>query len=386
MQHEPGDCERGAGSIGSPIARLRELPIPNIVLFSGGTACRSINLALCRKGAAVTRIVPASDSGGSSKIIRERLGILPVGDIRQALMTMAHGEGRAGEIVKICNARLSDSGTPGDLAREFTFYVSGNHPLIAAMDPVVRTAIIRYLGRFAATVGSDFDLRNGSIGNFILTGAFLEEDGDINAAIEVFRNLCGISGNVWPVTADNTMTLAAVLRDSRRIEGQHAITRLHEDDARIGIGALEIDASGSQPRASNAVLAAIAKADLIVFGPGSFFTSLLPHAMVDGIAEAVMKNVRAKKIFVSNVLEDAETVGRSVAELLGILAQAGIRFDTAIIHRDSLPLERSTRGFRYVRAGLPRIPHISADFEDAWDRGRHDGAAMAAILLQLSLM
>jgi hypothetical protein len=78
-----------------------------IVLFSGGSACRSINVALCRSGADVIRVVPAWDSGGSSKVIRERLAILSVGDIRQALMTMAHGEGCAGDVVKICNARLS---------------------------------------------------------------------------------------------------------------------------------------------------------------------------------------------------------------------------------------------------------------------------------------
>jgi hypothetical protein len=106
--------------------------------------------------------------------------------------------------------------------------------------------------------------------------------------------------------------------------------------------------------------------------------------MVDGVAEAVMSNVQARRVFVSNILEDAETVGRPVAELLGILAQTGVSFDTAIIHRDSLPFERSTRGHRYVRAGTLRMPHISGDFEDAWDRGRHDGEAVAAILLRMA--
>ncbi len=79
----------------------------NVVLFSGGSACRTINIALSRRQVNLTRIVPAWDSGGSSKVIREKLGILSVGDIRQALMTMAHGEGCSGDVVRICNTRLS---------------------------------------------------------------------------------------------------------------------------------------------------------------------------------------------------------------------------------------------------------------------------------------
>src|SRR6266566_3708018 len=99
---------------------------PRVVLFSGGSACRDINLALCRH-AALTRVVPAWDSGGSSRVIRATLGILSIGDIRQALMTMAQGENSAGDVVKLCNTRLSDTASTTALRTEFELYADGEH-------------------------------------------------------------------------------------------------------------------------------------------------------------------------------------------------------------------------------------------------------------------
>jgi hypothetical protein len=121
---------------------MAESRLPHIVLFSGGTACRSTNLALLSKPVRLTRIVPAWDSGGSSKVIRESLGVLAVGDIRQALMTMAHGEGRAGDVVKVCNARMT-SGTEEDARTEFALYAEGVHPLLERMEPGLRGAILK---------------------------------------------------------------------------------------------------------------------------------------------------------------------------------------------------------------------------------------------------
>jgi len=136
-----------------------------IVLFSGGTACRSINIALCKSGAQLTRVVPAWDSGGSSKIIRDAFGLLSVGDIRQALMTMAHGEACAGDVVKIFNARLSSSLGPDHARKEFLYYADGLHPLLERMEPGLRGAILNYLQTFRSQIDASFDFRNGSVGN-----------------------------------------------------------------------------------------------------------------------------------------------------------------------------------------------------------------------------
>jgi 2-phospho-L-lactate transferase/gluconeogenesis factor (CofD/UPF0052 family) len=218
---EQEGCIAAASSMAKPAGVSEKpytaLPGPHIVILAGGTASRNLTIALIRQGVRVTRLVPAWDSGGSSKLIREALHILPVGDIRQALMTMAYAEGHAGEVVRVFNARLSETGSRADLQRELAFYSEGAHPALQAMRRDIAEAILRYLGVFIAAAGADFDLRRGSIGNFILAGALLAQDGDINAAILAFRSLCGISGNVWPTSKDHDLRLVAELNVGRQV-------------------------------------------------------------------------------------------------------------------------------------------------------------------------
>lgn len=358
---------------------------PHIVILAGGTASRNLTIALIRQGVRVTRLVPAWDSGGSSKSIREALRILPVGDIRQALMTMAYAEGHAGDVVRIFNARLSETGNAAALARELAFYADGTHPVIKAMKPEIAAAILGYLKVFIAAVGPDFDLRRGSIGNFILTGALLAADGDINAAILAFKSLCGIAGDVWPVSQDRDLTLRAALKDSRSVAGQHLITALGEADAAVGIAAVTLGAATANPRA----LAALADADAIVYGPGSFFTSILPHLLVAGVAGAIGR-ARAPKILIGNMLEDRETRRLSVDEMAERLRHAGAGqpvLSHLLAHESAVPGERVVGAARFVaRAArsLPDIAVLARDFEDPWHRGQHDAGLLASEILQLS--
>lgn len=367
-------------------------------MFSGGTACRSINIALSRRGARVTRIVPSWDSGGSSKAIRETFGILPVGDIRQALMTMAHGEGRAGDVVKIFNARLSSTLGNAEARMEFEFYSGGDHPLLKRMAPDMREAILKYLNVFASRVPDDFDYRNGSIGNFTLTGAYLAHGEDINAAIDVFRALCSIAGRVWPVGTEPDARLEATLRDGRHVIGQHLITGLGETDAAVGIDAIALRSGNGQVAANPAIGTALAEADAIVFGPGSFFTSILPHLEVEGVVNAIAANRRAPRIFIGNILECAETRGRALSDLLQVFLRSWRRDDErrrglthVLSNRELFPFAKTVGRFRYVREGdlaricrSERLAWLSGEFEDAWIRGQHDGEEVATALLNIA--
>lgn len=360
-------------------------PRPHIVILAGGTASRNLTITLIRQGVRVTRLVPAWDSGGSSKSIRETLHILPVGDIRQALMTMAYAEGHAGDVVRIFNARLSETGNAAALAREFAFYADGTHPVLRAMRPQIAQAILRYLGVFITAAGPGFDLRRGSIGNFILTGALLAEAGDINAAILVFKSLCAIAGNVWPVSRDGDLTLSAELKDGRRIEGQHLITTLGEADAALGIKAISLGRATANPRA----LAAIAEADAIVYGPGSFYTSVLPHLLVDGLAEAIA-GAGACKILIGNMLEDRETRGLTLDEMAERLRLAGSQWPVLthiMAHEGAVPVERVVGASHFVGRSArpaPDLAVIARDFEDPWQRGQHDSGLLASVILQLA--
>lgn len=378
---------------------MAESRLPHIVLFSGGTACRSTNLALCSKPVRLTRIVPAWDSGGSSKVIRESLGVLAVGDIRQALMTMAHGEGRAGDVVKVCNARLT-SGAEADARTEFSLYAEGRHPLLERMEPGLRGAILNYLRTFRAAIGADFDFRNGSIGNFILTGAHLAHNSDINTAIFVFRKLCDVTGHVWPSTAADGVALSAVLNDGSRVEGQHRVTGLDDGQSRTGIREISLTAAGGGVPANEAAIESLESADAIVFGPGSFFTSVLPHFLVEGVVPAIARNIHARRIFIGNILQCRETRGLDLARMLEIAAGlwqvkggADVRpFTHVLANRQLLPFEKTVGAFAYLGNGALEAAsaHLGAEaligeFEDPWQRGNHDGRAVAdalSLLLQ----
>ncbi len=378
---------------------MAEGRLPHIVLFSGGTACRSTNLALCSKPVRLTRIVPAWDSGGSSKVIRESLGVLAVGDIRQALMTMAHGEGRAGDVVKVCNARLT-SGAEADARTEFSLYAEGRHPLLERMEPGLRGAILNYLRTFRAAIGADFDFRNGSIGNFILTGAHLAHNSDINTAIFVFRKLCDVTGHVWPSTAADGVALSAVLNDGSRVEGQHRVTGLDDGQSRTGIREISLTAAGGGVPANEAVIESLESADAIVFGPGSFFTSVLPHFLVEGVVPAIARNIHARRIFIGNILQCRETRGLDLARMLEIAAGlwrarggADVRpFTHVLANRQLLPFEKTVGAFAYLGNGAleEASAHLGTEaligeFEDPWQRGNHDGRAVAdalSLLLQ----
>lgn len=365
-----------------------------IVLFSGGSACRSINVALCQNGADVTRVVPAWDSGGSSKVIRERLAILSVGDIRQALMTMAHGEGCAGDVVKICNARLSANLGREEARNEFLFYAEGRHPLLERMEPGLHGAILNYLNTFASSVGREFDFRHGSIGNFILTGACLAHNGDVNTAIFVFRKLCGIRGNVWPSSCDNDLVLSARLNDGRSLMPQDVITSMVPEDARIGIAEVELARADRSPAVANpAVLDAIANADLIAFGPGSLYTSILPHLLVNGLVPAI-ENASCPVVFIGNILQCRETMGLTLEDVLSAANPHGRKgggnadlFVSVLANRMLFPFEKTIGKFPYLRENLQEDAGTAifrGEFEDAWSRGQHDGDATVAVLLKIA--
>jgi uncharacterized cofD-like protein len=296
-------------------------------------------------------------------------------------MTLAHGEGRLSNVVRYFNARLSENPDRAALRAEFEFYVGGAHPLLRTLPPEVRRAVLDYLSVFRSCIDADFDLSRGSIGNFVLTGAYLAHQRDINRAILVFRALCGIGGHVWPSTTDDAVELIADLRDGRRVRRQDQVTRLSGELAKVGIERVRLlGERGRPPQANPAALDAIAQAELVVFGPGSFYTSTLAHLAVDGVAAALVALTDVPKVFIGNILQCSETVDRNAAELLQAFGQGGGAglLSHALINRGWVPFERTEKGHRYLGEG-ETLAQAGAglqlfvdDFEDPWQRGRHD--------------
>jgi uncharacterized cofD-like protein len=401
---------------------------PKIVAFTGGTAFRRINMTLLEKTKNISRIVPVFDSGGSSRILREHFDMLPIGDIRNALITMAPRSGSNRKIARLFNWRLPED---ENATMEFDQIIEGTHTLIRDIDFDLKKVIIGYLKRFKDgpnriknSNSVPLDLRKGSVGNFILVGAYLSHKNDISSAIYIFRQLCGIEGNVFPVSLEGDIHLGAELIDGNSIKenifGQDEITTLDRTKYSNQIineifftkenkknpvrpfPPLPIDSNPS-------IFAEIEKADTIIIGPGSFFTSIAPHFMVNGIAEAIGKRQNVPKIFIANLTECVESYGQDIEQLLDKLFAIMKSYDktneknsdeinryiTHIIVPKSVPSDyiydkKETHKRKYLKTGnigkfqnKYGIKIVEADIEDPWNRGEHDPEVVGEMILNV---
>jgi uncharacterized cofD-like protein len=264
----------------------------------------------------------------------------------------------------------------------------------------IRGAIQNYLNVFDANRPEDFDFANGSVGNFILTGAYIAHNKDINTAIFVFRKICGIEGNVWPSTTDNAIELSAKLANGKPVLQQHRITALTGEDSTSGIDSVELtvgDAPGPA-QANEAILEAIGEADLIVYGPGSFYSSILPHLLVEGVVRSVAENRKAKRVVIGNIVECNETRTKTLSELLQVFDRCwrqkdneAVRpFDFVLANRQLFPSKKIAGSTSYLANGdIEKVCAalggrvLMGDYEDPWERGHHDGNAIAHSIVGL---
>ena len=214
---------------------------PRIVAIGGGTGLSTLLRGLKEHTSNLTAIVTVADDGGSSGVLRSELGIPPVGDIRNCIVALADAEPLMSEVLQY---RFPDTrgGQPSGLAG----HALGNL-LIAAM---------------TAVEGDDF------------------EDG-----IRLMNRILAVRGQVVPVSP-TPLTLHARLADGTVVDGQSEIMRTPGID-RVWITPDDV-------RASDDALAAIAEAELIVLGPGSLYTSLLPSLLIPTIREAIEQHDRRR--------------------------------------------------------------------------------------------
>ena len=377
-----------------------------LLVFSGGTGFREINMSLARRGNDITRIVPVCDNGGSSKVLRQHFNVIPIGDIRHALMTQAHGEGRVGSVVKLFNWRLSGSGTDKLLKKELNSFITNQHPLISNIEKSLGNVIVNYLNQFSALLPPDMELRNGSIGNFVLLGAYFAHNKDINTAIYVFRQLCSIQGNVWPVSLDNDLHLQAALDNGDTIFGQANTTNIDRSKYAAKIDHILFSHSDEKTEiirphvtasANPIVIEAIKTADIIVYGPGSFFTSLLPHIMTGSIAQEIAK-LNIPKIFIGNILEDDESYGYDLEQMVRHFVTTANQYSSQVqpinkyishllVNKSHSLNEHTTNNHFYLKMGeninafdQQGIELVIDDMESPWKRGQHDADWIADYL------
>ncbi len=230
---------------------------PRVVVIGGGTGLSNLLKGLKRFTNNITAIVTVGDDGGSSGRLRQELGVLPPGDIRNCITALADEE----KLV---------------------------------------TELFRY--RFQQGSG----LEGHSFGNLFLSAVCAITNGDMLEAARAASRVLNSCGQVLPSTLEE-ISLSAVLESGEVLRGESHIS---ESQSRI----LALRCDPQSPAATPLALDAIIQADFIVIGPGSLYTSIIPNLLVKGIPEAIIKST-ARKVYVCNVMtQRGETSGYTVAD------------------------------------------------------------------------
>jgi uncharacterized cofD-like protein len=326
---------------------------PRIVAIGGGTGLSALLRGLKEHTSNLTAVVTVADDGGSSGVLRAELGIPAVGDIRNCIAALADAEPLMNELLqyRFPSGSAAEPGATG-----------GTRP---ATDVGI-------------TEGPG--LAGHAVGNLLLAAMTAIEGGDFEEAVRRINRILAVRGQVVPVTA-TPLTLHARCRDGSVVDGQSRIMRTPDID-RVWVTPGDVQASDD-------ALAAIAQAELIVLGPGSLYTSLLPSLLVPGIHEALLA-AGAPRLFVCNVAtQDGETAGMDlvahVEALIGHTAPglvdvvlANNRFDARI------PADWTAETVRlhWPPPNLKPSPRlILNDVVDPDNAHRHDPARLATAVM-----
>lgn len=312
-----------------------------VVVVGGGNgipnALRGL-AAVARNGRPleITAIVATADDGGSSGRIRSQRGGLPPGDLRNCLLALADG-------------------AEGDFGRLFAH-------------------------RFAGAG----DLAGHSLGNLVLI-ALAEQEGGYLKAVDAAGRMLRARGRVLPASAR-----------ALRLEGETVVGQRISGESRIGAAPAAIHRVWLEPAAAEpgeGVLDALRAADLVVLGPGSLFTSILPVLLVDGIAEAV-RTSRGTTVLVGNLMtQPGETVGMTMSDHLQAIDRhvgPGL-VKTLLLNATSIP-ENRLRPYSEQHAelvsleGLADRPESVCELRlvNASGKIRHDPTRLADALIQLA--
>lgn len=305
------------------------------MVIGGGTGLSVLLRGLKEYSSNITAIVTVGDDGGSSGRIREEFGMVPVGDVRNCIVALSDRE---------------------ELMEQIFDY------------------------RFKQGEGLD----GHSLGNLLLvamshlTGSFHDAVTDINEVLH-------IRGRVLPVT-DEPITLKAILDDDTEIVGESCVSQATRPIVR-----LTIEPEDVQPLEE--ALEAIRRAEAIVLGPGSLFTSIIPNLLVDGIVDAIL-NSHAMKFYVCNVMTQAGETDNFTAEdhLLSLLEHGRKGIVDYILVNNHATMNREILQ-RYAEEGAAPVTYkkdqlellnvrvIEADLLNEQHVLRHDSTQLAETIM-----
>lgn len=310
---------------------------PKIVVIGGGTGLSVLLRGLKKYTSNITAIVTVSDDGGSSGKLRGEFGILPPGDIRNCLVALADKESLMEDL---------------------------------------------FQHRFANGEG----LAGHNMGNLLIT-ALTQIAGDFETAIKEMSKVLAIRGQVLPATLRHC-ALCAEMDDGTVIEGESEIPR-----ARKKIKRVYLDPADCEPVSDAGK--AILEADMIILGPGSLYTSVIPNLLVKGVAELISAS-SAVKVYVCNIMtQPGETDKYSASDHIRAINQhagSGL-IDYAVVNVSNIPSKLLKKykddGAEPVKPDIRNIEALNVkvvkkDLVYETDVVRHDPEKLAEAIIEMA--
>ena len=301
--------------------------------IGGGTGLSTLLEGLKHMTNNLTAIVTVTDDGGSSGRLRKDLNMLPPGDIRNCIVSLAESNSLISEL--------------------FQYRFSGKS-----------------------------DLSGHSFGNLYIA-AMTAITGSFARGISETSRVLAIKGKVLPSTLEN-IVLGARFKDGKTILGQTKIIAYPDPID-------EVFLVPGNPPAHNGVLEACKEADLIILGPGSLFSSIIPNLLVKGVNDAIMES-KAKKIYICNIMtQPGETDDFTVSDhLLAVEKYLGYSIDYLIINTGKISknlIKKHTRKNSFTvtddsRRLIKRTKIIRADIISNKDYARHDPEKISKVIFE----
>lgn len=257
---------------------------PKIVVIGGGTGLSNLLRGLKVHTSNLSAIVTVADDGGSSGRLRKDFQMIAPGDLRNCLVALAEQE--------------------GVMENLFRYRFEGNN-----------------------------ELSGHSFGNLFITALAQVYDGDIEEALEAASKLLRVRGRVIPSSTE-LIKLSAEMMDGSIVDGESNIPHSGKPIRRVF-------STPTNPKPEGAALQAIDEADVIILGPGSLYTSIIPNLLTDKIADHVRAS-KANKIYIANVMtQPGETSGYSLADhVQAIIDHSGVGIiDTVLANDGPLPIQ-----------------------------------------------
>ncbi|HFX5161766.1 TPA: YvcK family protein [Streptococcus pyogenes] len=259
---------------------------PKMTVIGGGTGISIILKSLRNEAVDITAVVTVADDGGSSGELRNAMQLAPPGDLRNVLLAM--------------------SDMPKFYERVFQY-------------------------RFNESDGA---LAGHPLGNLIIAG-ISEMQGSIYNAIQILTKFFHITGKIYP-SSEQALTLHAVFKDGHEVAGESSIAKYQGMIDHVYVTNTYND---QKPQASRKVVEAILESDMIVLGPGSLFTSILPNLVIPEIKEA-LRQTKAEVVYICNIMTQyGETEQFSDADHVAVLNQHLGRdlIDTVLVNVAKVP-------------------------------------------------